>query len=361
MYRAQEGYGSPGSNHTVYDCKKETFCRVCNKRHHSLLHPNKEQHANNDAVVKSAAKNTSASTSDQIVTCLSTRKFPKPKQVLLATALINAENKLGEFQTVRALLDQGSQACFITEATAQYLRLKKIPVRGIVSGLGDERPTISKYMVNLTIKSKVDQEFILNINAYVLNHITSYLPERSVSTSTIDFINFKNLCLADPNFSTPNKIDVLLGADAYCCIMKEGLVKSPSCNIVAQNTTLGWILSGVVRTRSKSPANYISVHCAQFNEDHLLKKFWEIEEQTSPKKILSPEEQKCEELYTKTTKRDDTGRYISLNAFVRYLWLLNPVLLCVCSRNVTSELRTTLLWISEDRRKLTTVCKKGNA
>ncbi|KAH9641403.1 hypothetical protein HF086_011432 [Spodoptera exigua] len=171
-----------GSNHTVYDCKKQTFCRVCNKRHHSLLHPNKELHANNDAVVKSATENTSASTSDQIVTCFSTRKFPKPKQVLLATALIKAENKLGEFQTVRALLDQGSQACFITEATAQYLRLKKIPVRGIVSGLGDERPTISKYMVNLTIKSKVDQEFILNINAYVLNHITSYLPERSMLT-----------------------------------------------------------------------------------------------------------------------------------------------------------------------------------
>ncbi|XP_022832838.1 uncharacterized protein LOC111360825 [Spodoptera litura] len=305
-----------GGNHTVYDCKKQTFCRVCKKRHHSLLHPNREPPADSDGhdvTAKSTVDNTSASTSDQIVACLSTRQTPKPKQVLLATALIKAENRLGDFQTIRALLDQGSQACFITEAATQFLRLKKIPVRGIVSGLGHERPTISKYMVNLTIKSTVDHAFQLNLNAYVLNKITSYLPERSVSTSSIDWINLNNLCLADPYFGTPNKIDVLLGADAYCCIMKEGIVKSPSCNLMAQNTTLGWVLSGVVSTSNESsnlPTNNISVHCAQFNEDHLLKKFWELEEQTSTKKIFSPEEQKCEELYTKTTKRDDTGRYI---------------------------------------------------
>ncbi|KAF9812485.1 hypothetical protein SFRURICE_018973, partial [Spodoptera frugiperda] len=156
------------------------------------------------------ATETSSMLCDQIVACLSTGKISKPSQVLLATALIKAESKTGQFITVRALLDQGSQACFITEATVQLLRLKKSLVRGVITCLGNNSSTTAKYMVTLTIKSKTDDSFQLKINAY----------------------------------------------------------------------------------------------------DNLLRKFWEIEEQSSSKRILNPEEQRCEELYTKTTLRDDTGRYI---------------------------------------------------
>ncbi|XP_026740756.1 uncharacterized protein LOC113503136 [Trichoplusia ni] len=113
--------------------------------------------------------------------------------------------------------------------------------------------------------------------------------------------------------TSDNPIVTCLSTDVYGYIVKEGIIKSPSGTLMAQNTTLGWVLSGVVSSdidRSRHHIKNITVHNAQFNEDQLLKKFWEIEEQTSTKKILSPEEQKCEELYSKTTKRDDTGRYI---------------------------------------------------
>ncbi|KAF9814243.1 hypothetical protein SFRURICE_019518, partial [Spodoptera frugiperda] len=102
----------------------------------------------------------------QIVACLSIGKISKPSQVLLATALIKAESKTGQFITVRALLDQGSQACFITEATVQLLRLKKSLVRGVITCLGNNSSTTAKYMVTLTIKSKTDDSFQLKINAY---------------------------------------------------------------------------------------------------------------------------------------------------------------------------------------------------
>ncbi|CAG4955152.1 unnamed protein product [Parnassius apollo] len=106
--------------------------------------------------------------------------------------------------------------------------------------------------------------------------------------------------LADLEFNTPNKIDVLLGADAYSCI-----VKSPSGTLVAQSTTLGWVLSGAVSRESSTKINVLH---AQLSDDELLRRFWEIEEQNSSKKILTPEEKKCEELYNKV--RDISGRYV---------------------------------------------------
>ncbi|CAK1590433.1 unnamed protein product [Parnassius mnemosyne] len=81
---------------------------------------------------------------------------------------------------VRALLDQGSQACFITEAVVQLLNLKKLPIQGTISGLGGNSLTKATYMVRLNIKSRVDPVFSLTVNAYVLTKITSYLPEYKV-------------------------------------------------------------------------------------------------------------------------------------------------------------------------------------
>lgn len=299
-----------GGNHMVYDCKKTSSCKVCHKRHHSLLHlnditTNNKEHKNVDG------NSNSSTTTDPIVSCLSTGNPSIPRQVLLATALIKAESRSGELQMVRALLDQGSQASFVTEATVQLLRLKKTPIKAVVSSLGADKSTVARYMVNFTIQSRVDREFNHQVNAYVLSKITSYLPERRVNASTLDWVDVHSLSLADPEFSKPNRIDILLGADTYSIIMKEGLLKSPSGNLIAQNTYFGWILSGALETVSnKRSSECIRVMHTQVNEDDILRRFWEIEEQIGINKILTPEEQRCEELYVATTKRDNEGRYV---------------------------------------------------
>ncbi|KAF9799473.1 hypothetical protein SFRURICE_020697 [Spodoptera frugiperda] len=143
-----------GGNHTVINCKKPTTCKLCHKRHHSLLHPNLDGTNKRDTASKPTVVEASPSTSSApVVSCISTNTVPVPGQVLLATALVKAESKTGNYQIVRALLDQGSQACFVTEDTVQFLRLKKIPIHGMVSGLG-QKSTIAKYMVNITIQSR---------------------------------------------------------------------------------------------------------------------------------------------------------------------------------------------------------------
>ncbi|KAJ8720789.1 hypothetical protein PYW08_006254 [Mythimna loreyi] len=93
-----------GSNHIIRDiirdCKKQTSCRVCKKRHHSLLHLNRESNVEfrgQEATLKPAVPNTSFSTSNgRIVPSLSTDHSDqpsKPRKVLLTTALVKAESK----------------------------------------------------------------------------------------------------------------------------------------------------------------------------------------------------------------------------------------------------------------------------
>lgn len=301
-----------GGNHNVYSCKKPTICRICKRRHHTLLHLTPEDFNANKQVVTKPTTNEgqveskTTSESDQVVACLSTGDVPMTKQVLLATALIKAEAVTGEYQTVRALMDQGSQACFITEAAVQLLRLKKTPVKGTISGLGNDIKIPAKYVVQTTIQSRTDPEFKMEVQAYVLGHITSYLPEKHVEK--MEWLDIETVQLADPQFATPRKIDMLLGADVYSQVLKQGMKKSASGKLVAQSTSLGWILSGVV-TSANTTQKEISVMHVSCIENEALKRFWEIEEELSTKKLLTKEEQKCEDFFKRTTKRE-ADRYI---------------------------------------------------
>lgn len=168
-------------------------------------------------------------------------------------------------------------------------------------------------MVCLTIHSRHDPTFSVQVRAYVLSTMTSLIPSSKMSIST--WPQMEDLVLADPDYHTPNKIDVLLGAEVYGQVIKEGLVKYSPGPIIAQNTTLGWILSG--KTPTECDLNSVDCHKvlvsnhSHLSDNDMLKQFWEIESDfTSMKKILTPEEQQCEEFFTRTTRRDDTGRYI---------------------------------------------------
>ncbi|CAK1577881.1 unnamed protein product [Parnassius mnemosyne] len=304
-----------GRNHLSYDCKKPTKCRICQKRHHTLLHPtNNQEKKDQAAVLNQSASCTDTSESEvPVVACLSTGHIPKPRQVLLATALIRVESKTGEHKLVRALIDQGSQGCFITEAIVQYLQLKKIPAVGVISGLSNNKVMRAQSKVRFQVQSCVDPNFKMGIEAYVLSKITDCLPERKIEAIAWEELN--QLTLADPQFNIPNKIDILLGADVYSTIIRHGIKKCPNGSLIAQNTTLGWILSGVINNvngKNNTSTMKLQVMHAQVMDNEILKRFWEIEESKfyNEKKIHTEEEQKCEKIYETTTKRTPEGRYI---------------------------------------------------
>ncbi|XP_047535757.1 uncharacterized protein LOC125070100 [Vanessa atalanta] len=308
-------------NHSVKNCKLSKSCQKCGRRHHTLLHYNKEtiqgflsttenlyQNSDNIKSENRSQQSTSLGTETKIVSNFANENH-QPNEVLLATALLKSRARNGCEHYIRALLDQGSQASFITEATSQLLGLKRSPVNGWVSGLGPGETRV-KYMVSLHVESRQNPENSIQVDAYVLRSFSWLLPSRDVTSP--NSLGVEDLFLADPGYATPSKIDLLLGAEAYSEILTEGLIKYPRGNLIAQNTIFGWILSGrVSKNTSTKERRVINMHL-QIREDDLLKQFWELETEPNNilKKRLTKEEIKCEELYQSTTTRDYDGRYV---------------------------------------------------
>lgn len=281
-------------NHSAVKCMRKTSCRVCHKKHHSLLHPEKRDELVRENCHKDSNQN------------IASHFVHQPGQILLATALVDATSRQGQKYTYRALIDQGSQATFVTEDLVQTLGLKKMRISGVVSGLNEGKQLHTKYMVEVQLQSRYYTNFTIRVKAYILKNITTYLPQQSITVS--NWPELEEITLADPNYNTPNKVQILLGAEVYSQIIEAGLMKSPS-GIIAQKTQLGWILSGDASRIPVKENKIISMHVCMCEND-LLRKFWEVENEVlTSERNLTKDEQRCEDIYKKTTVRTDSGRY----------------------------------------------------
>lgn len=298
-------------NHTVFKCKQRTNCQICKKRHHSLLHREKKQASEE---TRSAEETNNKNKTQPTLVSAHTSNVPQVletgQDILLATALVHVSSESGQSHVLRALLDQGSEASFVTARAVELLGLRKTKVSGVVSGVGEDNQMCIKHSVRLHIKSRYDISYSLNINAYVLKSLTRRLPAREIRGFVWPQVNEMNL--ADPTFSTPGRIDILLGAEVFGKIIDAGLMRGPG-NVVAQKTHLGWILSGGTNPSINVSQHITSLHITRqvIEDNDLLKRFWEVESELYTKQsIWTKDEEKCEEIYQHTTKRDENGRYV---------------------------------------------------
>lgn len=111
----------------------------------------------------------------------------------------------------------------------------------------------------------------MSTNAFVLPSLTSFLP--SSKTFILNWPEIDNLPLADPHYGLPGKIDIILGVEGYSQILLSGLLKHPSpSGPVAQNTQLGWILSGRVGQSDESTPMVTGLHL-KVQEESILRQF----------------------------------------------------------------------------------------
>ncbi|XP_013161253.1 PREDICTED: uncharacterized protein LOC106113074 [Papilio xuthus] len=302
--------------HVVMKCRLPTCCKKCGRRHHTMLHFDKEEFTEQTITNQGEKNRNKFDGTKQSGSCIANplnivANFSKQDisyQVLLATAIIKARSRNGKTYPIRALLDQGSQASFVTEATVQLLGLKRFSVNGMVSGLGGGQTRV-KYMVTLGLKSRHNPEITYHVNAYVLGSLTSLLPGCKLETP--DWLELQKFNLADPNFASPGKIDVLLGAEVYYEVLLDGMMKQPQGKLLAQNTVFGWILYGKLSDSSSANDNVTSLHLRFTPDDECLKRFWELEaEPDQIQKRLTKEEQLCEDIYQSTTVRNKEGRFV---------------------------------------------------
>nr|XP_049699691.1 uncharacterized protein LOC110382053 [Helicoverpa armigera] len=293
-------------NLSVIKCRNSMSCKRCGRRHHSLLHFDREESGVPNSVSVLAQSESTSPVSTSISTNFSSETL-EPSQVLLATVSIWAYNEHGYKQPLRGLLDQGSQASFISESVVQLLGLPRKRISGTITGIGGSDHISVKYMVSLQVASRHNPGASIQVNAYVLRSVTSLLP--STELQAPDWLHLEKIPLADPGYATPSKIDILLGAEVYSEILLDGIIRHNK--ILAQNTTLGWVLSGKVSTNPPSTHHGIITMHLHLGGDELLRKFWEMENEPNLiHKRMTDVEQRCEEYYNKTTTRDEEGSFI---------------------------------------------------
>jgi len=309
------------TGHMINQCTSSSTCRNCGKRHHTFLHyepsastTNLPASATTKTImqVKQTLPNSSKPPSNQpLISSVSSGKLrSSTTTVLLGTATIQISDNANNFHTVRALLDPGSQASFITDSCVRRLCLPRNKFTETVSGISQAPVTTTKGMVNCLIKPRHTNGPILNANTIVLPQITNSLPAEHLDSSIKAYFDKYNL--ADPFFDVPGEVDVLLGADLYPDIFDGGRQSTPKGMPTLFHSIFGWILTGP--TKLPNPKSSLISSNLAISDSHTLEScmqsFWDIEEPPKPATMLSPQDKQCEDLFVSSHSRDSTGRYV---------------------------------------------------
>ncbi|XP_055700017.1 uncharacterized protein LOC129799815 [Phlebotomus papatasi] len=267
-------------------CFSKKTCYECQKPHHTLLHFKKEAEENEQSNNTNETASDTDTSNDEEVKSLAIRK---EHTVMLATALVKVKSTSGRTELLRALVDPGSQASFITEDAAQSLQLRKNRINTTISGIGKTTAGSSRYKVQLIMGPRFPSSFAMEISAFVLPKITNSLPEKAIQLQSED--NHDNKILADPTYMTPGPIDLLLGADVYTYIVENDLRKVKDGQLTMQNTKLGWTLIGKTSTTPDSPRVISMISVIKW--DQPLDQPWDINDDTPKKATAVTAEQRA--------------------------------------------------------------------
>ena len=143
----------------------------------------------------------------------------KPRNhILLATTVVEVQNKSGQYVPCRALLDSASQSHFITERCVQRLRLSRTQTHASIQGISNVN-TATQHSVSTHLKSR-HTDWHNTIQCAILSNITGTTPSTKLDTSSWKIP--KDIKLADEQFDQPESIDLLLGADLFYEMLKSG-------------------------------------------------------------------------------------------------------------------------------------------
>ncbi|XP_049301837.1 uncharacterized protein LOC125775364 [Bactrocera dorsalis] len=168
---------------------------------------------------------------------------PTSRSMLLGTAMVTICHNESTF-AVRALIDSGSEATFVSNSLQKRLHLATKKVSARVLGLNNTVSGQVQSVCSITIGSPRNKGLKLEAEALVLPKLTGLLPSRSINSSILK--RLPNIPLADNNFYTSQKVDLLIGADLYPKIILNGVKSKIFGSLVAQRTVFGWIFTGSV-------------------------------------------------------------------------------------------------------------------
>ncbi|XP_055613094.1 uncharacterized protein LOC129759626 [Uranotaenia lowii] len=268
------------SGHFVAECSRSS-CLKCGQRHHFLLHPyspNQSSHSNTQNFFQASQRpqransqsrnepysqydqsrtnsnqpmlNSSQSTqqppptntptvSHYTTTLLSTQQ--NTHTAILSTAVVMLADSNGNTVLARALLDNGSQTCLITEELSKKLNFVRSQENVAIKGVGG-CTNVSKESVIARIVSCTSTFTTVESKFFVLPQITLDLPQKSIDVNTWKLP--PSISLADPDFNKSRSVDIVIGVSLFYDVMLPNQMRINDAGPMLQNTHLGWIVAG---------------------------------------------------------------------------------------------------------------------
>ena len=185
--------------HIASKCRAPPMCKRCHKHHHTLLH--READTRPEESKEPGSTTTYAASSR------------RGEEVLLMTCRVEVMAPDGSVTQARALLDCVASTSLITERLAQRLRLPRRPSNFTINGVAGynirPRGTVSFKVAGVQGGGKQ-----IEVEASVLPKVTADLPTIPVSPVT-QWKHLSGLELADPDYGTPARVDILLGGKVF--------------------------------------------------------------------------------------------------------------------------------------------------
>lgn len=232
--------------HNAEACKSTYKCYVCNQKHHTLLHFERNAYNKNASLLSGTvdreellpAEDTSAASGAALLASSICH------HVFLATALVQVTDRYGGKRECRAVLDNGSQVNFISRKFFKKLQLSSRKAEMPVHGIGGGRIQSSS-VLDIHVSSSV-KNFSLSIPCYVLPAIVNDLAACPVATDRMELSKELLDDLADPGFAKAGTIDLLIGAGSFYDILEAKRISVGMDTIKLQDSKFGWIVTGGV-------------------------------------------------------------------------------------------------------------------
>ncbi|XP_058456613.1 uncharacterized protein LOC131434010 [Malaya genurostris] len=310
-----------GRGHRTADCSSMSTCRKCNKKHHTLLHPEetKTETAVNPSLApqkKSEGGSRTEPATDgaptvelvtkqqNVVLCASSNQ--SERQTLLTTAVVLVYGNDGILHSCRTLIDSCSQNNFVTERFAAQLALQNHYANYQVSGLNGGTTKIRK-VVRTRIKSRVTN-YSTELELLITPKITSDMPETSIDVTNWNLPT--HIAFADPNFNKRGRIDMLLGAEIFWDLIKSKRITLAENLPSIRSTELGWVVGGVIPEHTPVIARTFCNVVDQNDFSNLLKRFWEIECAEELQRTSTATTDDCIQHFKNTHQRTTSGRFV---------------------------------------------------
>ena len=177
--------------------------------------------------------------------------------------MIQVNDKDGNLHDMRALLDTGSQASFITEHKALSLKLMIQKSHVLVNTLGATQVKSLKGLIVAEVNGPIC------VSLHIIPRITGCMPSNHVDVSHKRQI--PNVKLAHPTFNFSGKIDVLSGAKILEEILFE--FKIEDHGLALRDSLFGWVVSGPAEIEGEVVMAHVSAVTLNASNDFSIGKF----------------------------------------------------------------------------------------